>query len=142
MPLFIFSEFHYNPTLILIGTLVVFQGGLIIASIFDKTVDIKYVILMGANYYLSDNTIRISFLIIILSCWSILVGSIFAEISLRNNKRFIKSSNVTKIEKQEKNKYYFLFIFILSLPFSLLKLKTYFHIFNLWLYVFIQFQVI
>jgi len=120
-----FWNFIISPTLILIGTLILFQGGLIIASVFDKTIDIKYVILMGANYYLSDNTVRISFLLIIISCWSILLGSIFAKIGLINRKQIFKNSSVTKIEIKEKDKYLFLLIFILSLPFTLFKLKAY-----------------
>ncbi|ADC88775.1 hypothetical protein Thal_0139 [Thermocrinis albus DSM 14484] len=112
----------WHPVLIFMGTLTLFQGGLIISSIFDTSIDISFVFLMEANLYLQEDSLRTAMLIINLSYWFVLLGGLWGSISdnyklkdYYNNNGFLKKL--------------FLAIFLIALPFYIYKIFIYFFYF-------------
>jgi oligosaccharide repeat unit polymerase len=120
---FILFGRYWHSVFLFIGTLTLFQGGLIISSIFDNTTDLSYVWLMGANFFLKEDTIRLSILLISLSYWLVLLGAYLGN-----------SSKIQKVEGAEYSNYnflkgLFLTIFLISLPFYAYKQFSYFNYF-------------
>ncbi len=116
-----YIRFYWHPTFIFLATLTLFQGGLIIASIFDITIDLSYVTLMGANVYLSEKSVRLTFLSILLSYNFVILGTIFSK------KYKILTNIKVKINENKDYKKIFLFIFFCSLPLYAFKNFSYFN---------------
>lgn len=118
---------YLYPIFIFIGTLTLFQGGLILYSIFHN-IDLSFVWLMGANFFASESTVRTSILSIILSYWFLLLGGYIG--SINNKKRDINKSKLkTEIMKNKIIKNLALLIFFLSLPLYIYKISIYFNFF-------------
>lgn len=116
---FILFGKNWHPILIFIGTLTLFQGGIII---FGSLEDLSYVFLMGANFYLTDIVIRLTILSISLSYWFIILGGYFGLKTI--NKKYTNlKQNDTEYKK------IFLLIFFISLPFYIYKIYQYFAFF-------------
>ena len=117
---FLLTYYSFNkgmhPVFIFIGTLTLFQGGLIISSLLSKDFSLRYVGLMGANFYLPEDITKKTILLIILSALFIMLGSTlsYKKISLESEKTY---DNITA--------YTFLIIFFLTLPFYLYKQYIY-----------------
>ena len=122
---FIMFGKSWHPVFLFIGTLTLFQGGLIISSIFDNNIDLSYVSLMGANIFLGENTVRITILLISLSYWFALIGAYLGS------KSKIKIKNLKKLRTKDYNflKQLFLVIFFIAMPFYMYKQFVYFSYF-------------
>lgn len=113
---------YWHPIFIFLGTLTLFQGGLIICSLFDHELDISYVSLMGANFYLNESTVKLTISLITLSYWFLLLGGVFGN----------KTKQPTYIEHINRNdnlKKIFLAIFFTTMPFFAYKQYVYFSYF-------------
>ena len=129
----LFSVFYYfimfgkswHPIFLFIGTMTLFQGGLIISSIFDNDIDLSYVFLMSANIYLKEDTVRLTILSISLSYWFALIGAYLGSIGK------IKIKNLKKVKSYDYNflKQLFLAIFFVAVPFYIYKQFIYFSYF-------------
>lgn len=121
---FIMFGKSWHPIFIFIGTLTLFQGGLIISSIFHN-INLSYVSLMGANIFLKKNTVRLTILLISLSYWFALIG---AYLGSRDK---IKIKNLKKAKNYDYNflKQLFLVIFFIAMPFYIYKQFIYFSYF-------------
>ena len=115
----------WHPIFLFIGTLTLFQGGLIISSIFDNDIDLSYVFLMGANIYLKEDTVRLTILLISLSYWFALIGAYLGNIGK------IKIKNLKKVKSYDYNflKQLFLAILFVAIPFYVYKQFIYFSYF-------------
>lgn len=122
---FIMFGKSWHPVFLFIGTLTLFQGGLIISSIFDNDVDLSYVFLMGANIYLKEDTVRLTILLISLSYWFALIGAYLGSIGK------IKIKNLKKDKSYDYNflKQLFLAILFVAIPFYIYKQFIYFSYF-------------
>lgn len=124
--IFFFKLFglQLHPIFLFLGTLTLFQGGIILYSLFDE-IDISYVWLMGANFFASENTLRVSILSVVLSYWFIILGGYlgynankyYKKINYLDKKSFIESKIIKNIA---------LLIFLITLPFYAYKTFTYF----------------
>jgi len=113
---------YWHPIFIFLGTLTLFQGGLIIFGDYD---DYSYVWLMGANFSLTETAIRLTFLLISLSYWFTLIGGYFGKKSIVKDKNFSIYSN----HFLNRIKFFFLIIYFLTLPFYVYKQLNYFSFF-------------
>lgn len=120
---FILFGKYWHPVFIFIGTLTLFQGGLIISSIFDNTTDLSYVWLINANFFLKEDTIRLAILSISLSYWFVLLGAYLGNSNKIQKLERVEYSNCNFLKKL------FLTIFLISLPFYVYKQFSYFNYF-------------
>jgi len=119
----------FHPILIFIGTLTLFQGGLIISSIFDNSIDLSYVSLMGADFFLKEDTVRLTILLICSSYWFAIIGAYIGSEG--------KIKNLKEAKEFDNNflKQIFLIIFFIALPFYIYKQLIYFNYFTQYGYI-------
>jgi oligosaccharide repeat unit polymerase len=115
----------WHPIFLFIGTLTLFQGGLIINSMFDNDIDLSYVFLMSANIFLKEDTVRLTILLISLSYWFALIGAYFGS------RDKIKIKNLKEAKNYDYNflKQLFLVILFIAMPFYIYKHFIYFSYF-------------
>lgn len=113
---------RWHPVFIFIGTLSLFQGGLFIGNI-NTEFNPSYIPLMGANLYVSDETVRMSVLLLILSYWFVLLGGYLGNKSKVSH--FYKSS----LSNNNFYRIFFLILFFITLPFYAYKQLNYFNYF-------------
>ena len=116
----------WHPVFIFIGTLTLFQCGLIIASTFIKNIDLCYVWAQEANLFLEEGPVRLTVLLISLSYWFLLIGAYLG------NKKKIKQGNSKKRRCYDCNflKNLFFVIFFIVMPFYFYKQLSYFNYFK------------
>lgn len=120
---FILFGRYWHPVFIFIGTLTLFQGGSIISSMFDNTADLSYVWLISANFFLKEDTMRLSILSISLSYWFVLLGTHLGNSNKKEKLEIVEYYNCNFLKKL------FLTIFLLGLPFYVYKQFSYFNYF-------------